>query len=607
MKIMTEWGEKLDRNHPLQEYPRPQMERSSYLNLNGVWNYAITKTMDTPSAYDGEIVVPFAPECVLSGVEKVVMPDDVLHYEKTFEIPEGFIKDRVLLNFGAVDYKCEVYINGTFCGDHVGGYNPFSMDVTGKVTEGENRIIVKVTDPTDLGPQARGKQSLKHGGIWYTPSSGIWQTVWMESVPENYVQKIRFTPDVDNSEIVVKIIAPKQPKNGLITVKFADKVVAEQTYVVGQDTHIAISDAKLWSPEEPNLYDVVITLDDDEIKSYFGMRKFSVGKDKNGYDRLMLNNKPYFHNGLLDQGCWSDGMYTPASDEALAYDVKLAKEMGFNMLRKHIKVEPLRWYYHCDKLGVLVWQDMINGGGVYNGVTKLLGGGKYNFFTIGVWPFIHVRLDDKKYGRFSRKDKAGRDEYYKDLEEMVDALYNVPSLALWTIFNEGWGQFDSLKVYDFIKKLDPTRTVDPASGWHDQGGKDLLSIHRYWYPFRIKRNKKGQAVVNWVPGHVTEKLSRPVVLSEYGGYSYQEKGHVFSDKIFGYKVYGSKEDLNGGLKKLFEGEVEAAMKNGLAAAVYTQLTDVESEINGLVTYDRKVVKIDRNMLKTINDRLVIEE
>ena len=300
-------------------------------------------------------------------------------------------------------------------------------------------------------------------------------------------------------------------------------------------------------------------------------------------------------------------MYTPASDEALAYDVKLAKEMGFNMLRKHIKVEPLRWYYHCDKLGVLVWQDMINGGGVYNGVTKLLGGGKYNFFTIGVWPFIHVRLDDKKYGRFSRKDKAGRDEYYKDLEEMVDALYNVPSLALWTIFNEGWGQFDSLKVYDFIKKLDPTRTVDPASGWHDQGGKDLLSIHRYWYPFRIKRNKKGQAVVNWVPGHVTEKLSRPVVLSEYGGYSYQEKGHVFSDKIFGYKVYVSKEDLNGGLKKLFEGEVEAAMKNGLAAAVYTQLTDVESEINGLVTYDRKVVKIDRNMLKTINDRLVIEE
>ncbi len=607
MKILTKWGENFDRNNPLPEYPRPQLVRDSYLNLNGVWNYAITKTATEPQKYDGEIVVPYSPECILSGVEKVVMPDDFLHYERTFDVAESFLKDRVFLHFGAVDYKCEVWLNGVCVGSHTGGYNPFSFEVTDVIRPGQNQIKLTVTDPTDLGFQARGKQSLKHGGIWYTPSSGIWQTVWMESTARNYIQKIRITPDIDLGEVVIKVFADNQPNNGLITVKYGDKVVTESTYTVGEDTHIPVENARLWSPEDPFLYDVEVTLDDDRITGYFGMRKVGVGTDKQGYRRLMLNNKPYFHNGLLDQGYWSDGMYTPASDEALEYDVKTAKDLGFNMLRKHIKVEPARWYYHCDRLGVLVWQDMVNGGGSYNLFTKAFGGGKYNMFTIGVWPFFHIKLKDTAYWRFSRRNKLGRDEYYKDLEEMVDALYNAPSIVLWTIFNEGWGQFDSLKVYDFIKKLDPTRVVDPASGWHDQGGKDLLSIHRYWYPFRIRHDKKGRAVVNWVPGFVKDRHSRPVVLSEYGGYSYQEKGHVFSKKAFGYRIYGSKDGLNGGLKKLFEGEVEKAMHNGLAAAVYTQLTDVESEINGLITYDRKVVKVDRDMIKTVNNRLIIEE
>lgn len=607
MKILTKWGENFDRNNPLPEYPRPQLVRDSYLNLNGVWNYAITKTATEPQKYDGEIVVPYSPECILSGVEKVVMPDDFLHYERTFDVAESFLKDRVFLHFGAVDYKCEVWLNGVCVGSHTGGYNPFSFEVTDVIRPGQNQIKLTVTDPTDLGVQARGKQSLKHGGIWYTPSSGIWQTVWMESTARNYIQKIRITPDIDHGEVAIRVFADNQPNNGLITVKYGDKVVAESIYTVGEDTHIPVENARLWSPEDPFLYDVEVTLDDDRITGYFGMRKVGVGTDKQGYRRLMLNNKPYFHNGLLDQGYWSDGMYTPASDEALEYDVKTAKDLGFNMLRKHIKVEPARWYYHCDRLGVLVWQDMVNGGGSYNLFTKAFGGGKYNMFTIGVWPFFHIRLKDTAYWRFSRRNKLGRDEYYKDLEEMVDALYNAPSIVLWTIFNEGWGQFDSLKVYDFIKKLDPTRVVDPASGWHDQGGKDLLSIHRYWYPFRIRHDKKGRAVVNWVPGFVKDRHSRPVVLSEYGGYSYQEKGHVFSKKAFGYRIYGSKDGLNGGLKKLFEGEVEKAMHNGLAAAVYTQLTDVESEINGLITYDRKVVKVDRDMIKTVNNRLIIEE
>lgn len=571
-QILTPWGEALNRNNPLPEYPRPQFERDSFLSLNGVWEYSIYKTQsERPENSDGEIVVPFSPESVLSGVNRIVMPDDTLYYKRSFTIPEGFNKGRVLLNFGAVDYLCEVMINGVKVGGHRGGYNPFSMEITEALKDGENTIEVYVTDPSDTQPQARGKQKINGTGIWYTPTSGIWQTVWLESVPDIYIEKIKITPDIDASKITVRVETNKSAKNNKIIVRDGDREIASVNYERCRDVKIAIPDQKLWSPETPFLYDLEVVCGDDSVKSYFGMRKFSTGKDEKGYVRLFLNNQPYFHNGLLDQGYWSDGLYTAPSDEALVYDIMLAKKMGFNMLRKHIKVEPYRWYYHCDKLGIIVWQDMINGGG------------KYSQLKVALMPTLGFKVDDTKNGGLFREDQAGREEYLKDLDEMTDALYNTVSIGVWVIFNEAWGQFDSLKVYDRLKKRDATRLIDHASGWYDQGGGDMKSIHRYFFKFKMPKNEK-----------------RPVALSEYGGYSYQVKEHVYSDKVFGYRVYDSQDGLQKAYDSLIEGQIFPAFEKGLAAAVYTQLSDVESEINGLVTYDRKAVKFDIEKIAELN-------
>ena len=577
-KLLTPFGEKLNADCPLPEYPRPQMVRDSYICLNGKWDYAILNKKQTLKEYQGKIVVPFSPEAILSGVEKIVMPDDVLYYKRSFELPEGFYKDgeRVLLHFGAVDYIATVAVNGKELTTHVGGYFPFNVDITDALVAGENELTVVVTDPSDTHWQSHGKQKIKRGGIFYTPQSGIWQTVWMEAVPADYISALYLTPDIDQNTLTVKAAIEGATKDGKVEVIDNGAVIASGELNDGECV-IALEDYKLWSPENPYLYDLKITMGDDEVASYFGMRKYSVGKDANGKPRIMLNNEPYFHNGLLDQGYWSDGLYTPPSEEAIIFDIKTTKEMGFNMLRKHIKIEPMRWYYHCDRLGVLVWQDMINGG---MGANKPLNG------LIG---FLGLKHDDSRYGIYGRKDKEGRDEYYVDAERTILGLYSVVSLALWVPFNESWGQFDACKAVDFIKSFDTTRPIDHASGWHDQGGGDFNSLHIYFRPVTIPSS---------------DKYGRTVILSEFGGYSVGCEGHVFNKtKSFGYRAYNTLESFENAYHKLFENQIIPIIDKGLSATVYTQLTDVEDEINGLITYDRKVIKVDIDRIKGLNDKL----
>ena len=583
-RLITPFGEKLNKDLPLNDYPRPQMARNSFFNLNGRWEYAIYPKDEGFKGYQGEIIVPFSPESILSGVEKVVTENDVLYYHRKFT----FVKenDRALLHFGAVDYLSEVILNGVSVGKNRGGYFPFSFDVTEAIKEGENDLEVIVTDPTDKGTQARGKQSNKRGGIWYTPQSGIWQTVWLEQVPENYIAKIVLTPDIDKDELKVVIDFSDEKSVAELEVFDGEKSVAAVTAENGEAI-IKLSSYECWSPENPKLYDLVIKAGKDEVKSYFGMRKFGIGKDENGISRLMLNNKPYFHNGLLDQGYWSDGLYTAPSDEALIYDIETMKKMGFNMLRKHIKIEPLRWYYHCDRLGMLVWQDMISGGGIYKAPTIMI----VPAFNMAFGTKAFMKDDtEKNYAFFSREDEQGRKEYYEDSARMVDELYNVVSLAVWVPFNEGWGQFDSAKAYEFYRKLDPTRSIDHASGWHDQGVGDFNSFHIYFTPY-------------WFPKY-DKNDDRPIILSEYGGFSLKVPGHMYNkEKFFGYRKYYEQEKFNKALFALIGKRVKRAIKKGLSATVYTEVSDVEDECNGLLSFDRRLVKTDVETLRKINETI----
>lgn len=583
--LLTRWGRTLDRTCPLPEYPRPQMRRSSFLNLNGEWNYAICDKNAGFSGFQGKIVVPFSPESILSGVQKIVTPNDILYYQKTFEFHRT--KSRVLLHFGAVDYACKVTLNGKAVGSHRGGYLPFTFDVTDMIVDGKNDLRLSVTDPTDTGCQARGKQSFSRGGIWYTPQSGIWQTVWLEEVCENYIKSIRLTPDIDAGTLALEIhYSGSTIPNASAAVLDHGQVKGIYEITKGHGV-IPLENYHLWSPEDPYLYDLRITAGEDEIDSYFAMRKFSIGKDSQGVSRIMLNNRPYFMNGLLDQGYWSDGMYTAPSDDALIYDIQTMKELGFNTLRKHIKIEPLRWYYHCDRLGMIVWQDMISGGD------------KYNFFAIGILPLASLLFHNKHIGRvndshrkfYARSNKAGIREFYKDSARMIDLLYNVPSLALWTPLNEGWGQFDSTKVCAFYRKKDPTRLIDHASGWVDHGGGDINSFHIYFTSFAFPKFSKSD--------------NRPVGLTEYGGYSIRTQGHVFNtQKTFGYRIYKTQKDFDAAIKNLFEKRIYKAMtQQGLSAAIYTEVSDVEDELNGLLTYDREVLKVSPKVMKAANGKL----
>lgn len=561
--LTTEWGEVLDREHPLPEYPRPQLRRESYLNLNGPWEYAITRENAEPEEYDGEIIVPFAPESELSGVGRTLKPGEYLWYRRELVLPEGFNVGRVLLHFGAVDQCARVWVNGMDACTHTGGYLPFSADITDLLFEGENTLVVRVTDDTDRSYHTRGKQKLKPGGIWYSPVSGIWQTVWCESVPENYISSLFITPHLEDGSVELLVMG----EGAVRAVIDGDAYDFE----AGTSALLKLREVRAWSPEEPYLYKLELAMGDDRVESYFAMRSVGIGEDRNGVKRLLLNGKPYFQNGLLDQGWWPDGLYTAPSDEALAFDIAAAKTMGFNMLRKHVKVEPLRWYYHCDRLGMLVWQDMPNGGGAYSALTvsaPLLTGS-------------HSR--DDKYSKFARREEKGRDEFREELLDMVSHLYNAPSIVTWVIFNEGWGQFDSDKCAEAVLELDSSRILDRTSGWHDQGSGELRSIHLYFDDYK----------------HKPDKLGRCVVLSEFGGYTLPIDGHAWPGKPFGYKKFDSQEKFRRALTLLYDGQIRPACMSGLAAAIYTQLTDVENELNGLITYDRRVIKLSPADIKRI--------
>lgn len=577
-KLLTRFAKNMDKNSPLSEYPRPQFKRSSYLNLNGKYDYAIYEDKTLRSSIDkpqGEIIVPFSPECILSGVNKILQPEQSLCYQRKFTVDGDFIKDVTLLHFGAVDYSCQVFLNGKSVGSHKGGYTSFSCDISKHIKEGENILFVLVTDPTDTHYQQRGKQKLKHGGIWYTPSSGIWQTVWIESLAANYIRDIKITPNIDNSTVSLEINSPLPYS---VTLKDSGKVLYS-----GEEKKITVSveDMNLWSPENPYLYYITIDNGEDTVESYFAMRKFSVeeGEDKIKY--FALNNKPYLINGLLDQGYWSDGMYTCATDEGLIYDIEFAKQCGYNTLRKHIKIEPMRWYYHCDRLGVLVWQDFINGGT------------NYKLTQVAIKPTLKFNLDDtetKSYRLLGRVGQANKEEFVNDLTQTVHQLYNVPSIALWTVFNEAWGQFDSQSITNLLLKLDDTRVIDSTSGWYDQGGGDMKSIHRYVLKLKYPR-----------------KENRLVAYTEFGGYSIAIDGHIYSDKkSFGYLKYKERNKFTNAVSSLYLNQVREMIRKGAGAFIYTQLSDVEEEINGLVTYDREIEKLPKNVLLRINEEMYRE-
>ncbi len=573
-QLMTRWGEALMKSEnpqPLAEYPRPQLVRDNYTILNGFWQYAFTETTEQPSAWDGKILVPFSPETVLSGVERQLMPDEYLWYMREIEIEE--IKGRLILHFGACDERCKVYVNDREAGRHSGGYQSFSLDITKWVKIGTNTVMVCVQDRSDTSYHGRGKQCLKNGGMFYTAQSGLWQTVWYEWVPDIYIKSLRITPVYDEDRVVISVKGSKNMTHVSYSAEVYDgDVLAGKAECAGSDAEwvelsVPIPDKKSWSPVLPFLYDVKICLCGegvaDTVESYFGMRCFSVEKDGDGVPRLCLNHVPYFQNGVLDQGYYPESLMTPPDDAAMVYDIQFVKSKGFNMIRKHCKIESMRWYYHCDRLGVLVWQDMINGGGTYNFI-------KTCYLPNAIVPL--QKLKDNHYSYTARENVRGRREWKKECAETVAQLYNCPCICMWVLFNEGWGQFDAVKNTAFVQRMDTTRLIDAHSGWFDQGAGDVKSEHTYFFKLSVKRG------------------NRPYVLSEYGGISLIVAGHTYSDAYFGYGVH---EDAERFLEEYaqFMTQVERLKKEGLCAAVYTQLSDIEEEINGLVTYDRKVEKV----------------
>lgn len=586
--LTTVWSEQKTEGAILPEHPRPQMRRDEWESLNGWWHYAFTKKSGRPDTFDGRILVPFSPESARSGVGKRLEPGQYLWYFRSVKLeslPKG---KRLLLHFGAVDERCIVWWNGRLLGSHRNGYLTFSFDVTQHVREGTNTIWVRVQDDTDASGACRGKQSLAPGGMFYTAHSGIWQTVWLEWVPENFIANLKITPLYDSGAVRIELSAVRpadakirirgKTSSYLHFVKKEDFTVNGDAQAVRADGIVNAAEEKRaeavmeitlpelcpWSPEDPFLYGLETVLGEDLVESYFAMRKFSVGTDSGRYPRLMLNNRPYFFHGVLDQGYWPESLCTPPDDEAMVFDIVKMKELGFNMIRKHVKIEPMRWYYHCDRIGMIVWQDMVNGGGRLD-LWRLC-------YLPTALPAVTAKIKDDRYRFFARSDARERKWWEEDCLAMIRQLYNCPCIAMWVPFNEGWGQFDSLRITDEIRKADATRLVDHASGWFDQGGGDVKSVHNYFRPLKAVRDK------------------RPFVLSEYGGYSCAVLGHTSTEASYGYRTCRTEEEFSDAFWKLQE-KIRSLEKKGLCGAVYTQVSDIEEEINGLYTYDRKKCKV----------------
>lgn len=572
-KIKTKWAEEINPENVLPEYPRPIMERSDWKNLNGLWEYAIIERGKTPTSYEGKILVPFAVESSLSGVAKTVGKNNELWYQRTFDVPSAWKGKKVMLNFGAVDWKADIWVNDIKVGQHTGGFTPFSLDITPALnSKGDNKLVVKVWDPTSDGPQPRGKQVTKPEGIWYTSVTGIWQTVWMEPVDECHITDIRTASDIDRKKLTVDVATTgANSSSQLVEVKVFDgkQLVAVGKGLNGQTIDIQMpEDAKLWSPESPFLYTMEVALNcggkvTDKVNSYTAMRKYSTRQDENGIVRLQLNNKDVFQFGPLDQGWWPDGLYTAPTDEALVYDIQKTKDFGYNMIRKHVKVEPARWYTHCDKLGVIVWQDMPSG-------DKEPEWQMYNFFT----------------GNELKRTEESEACYRKEWKEIMDYLYNYPCIGVWVPFNERWGQFKTEEISEWTKKHDPSRLVNPASGGNHFQCGDILDLHHYPNPV-LKFYDAGRATV----------------LGEYGGIGMAMPEHLWvPDHNWGYVKFNSSKEVTDEYVK-YANQLYKLIPRGYSAAVYTQTTDVEMEVNGLMTYDRKEIKIDEPRVKEINTKI----
>lgn len=569
--LLTRYSKTLDQCILL-EYPRPQLRRNSYLNLNGYWDFDITKN-DEPKSYSKQIRVPFSPESILSEVNQILQGDEYAFYRKTVVLPDGFLKNRLILHFGAVDQTAWIYINDQLVLTHIGGYVPFSIDISEHVVGSSFEIKVKVQDLSDTSYHLTGKQRIDHGGIFYTPQSGIWQTVWLESVPNVYIEDLKLTPNFDDQSVDIEIASNNQ---ALLKVSVFFKGTLLNTLETPLKSIIVpVIEFHPWSPEEPNLYDLTIEYGEDVIQSYVGLRQYQRKADAKGIMRFYLNGKPYFQSGVLDQGYYSDGLLTPPSDQAMIDDIMTMKNLGFNMLRKHIKMEPLRWYYHCDRLGMLVWQDMMSG-------TESKDVVFHHILSIA-----HIHLPDTMFlKKFGKRNPIGKELYEKDLVTMIETLKNVTSICTWVPFNEAWGQFDTKRICQKVEALDQTRLVDHASGWSDQGVGDFHSRHIYYQKIKFYRpNAK----------------KRILALTEFGGYSLPIDHHRYNEtSVFGYKTFSQVSDLEAALKVLYIDKLKKGIEKGLSVLIYTQLSDVEDEVNGFLTYDREVLKVNPTVMLTIH-------
>lgn len=564
------WSDKTDKDNVFDLYPRPNLVRKSFINLNGQWDYIITKNDFMPKTYTGKILVPFPVESNLSGVKYKLMPDDILWYRRFFNIPLD--NKKLILHFGAVDQVCDIYVNKVQVKTHQGGYLPFSVDITEYVLENKiNELVVKVSDFTDTSYYSRGLQSLKDKKGWHSSYSGIWQTVWMELVPYKYIKNVKTKTNFDRKSLTCYILGVE---SGTYEIYDGIELIGEGEFKNGQFDFTFPNEFKAWSPEHPFLYKVIIDTEYDRVATYFAMRKISYKKDRNGIPRLCLNNSFYRHIGILDCGYWPDGLCTPPSEQAMVQDIKFAKECGFNMIRKHGKVEPLRWYYYCDKVGILVWQDIVNGGGKYK--TK-----RINFKSS-----VKCELSDSDYKLFSREKSLSRENYLNELTKTMNCLNHFPSIVTWVLFNNGWGQFDAKSIAEKVKKMNPSRLVDHASGRVDQGGGNFQSKHSL--SGRVRFNKNDTRIKA-----LTLFGSLGLCLEKNSEFSKSESNNKFKNQ----------DNLEKAYQKIVQKNILPAVEKGLEVVVYKQLTDVEKDTTGLFTYDRKKAKVDKRFIRKLNNNI----